>query len=61
MTAITYVRDGDRTRVIFVFDLPPDQALAQVTVPLGFRLVAVNPDVDLSKGIPADGDDYGAG
>jgi hypothetical protein len=59
VTAITYIRDADRTRVIFVLDLPPDEAQAKVTAPLGFRLAAVNPDADTSR-IPMDGDDYGA-
>lgn len=58
MTAITYVRPSDRTRVIFVLDLPPDEAQAKITPPLGFHLAAINPDADTSR-IPMDGDDYG--
>ena len=64
MTAITYVRDADRVRVIFVFDLSADDAMRKLVEqgapPPGFRLAALNPDADTSR-IPMDGDDYAGG
>lgn len=57
MTAITYIRNPDRTRLIFVLDLPPDEAMARITPPQGFELAAINPDADTSR-IPFDGDNY---
>lgn len=60
MTGVTYIRDSDRTRVIFIFQADEVEARrrAEVMAPLGFRLAAVcQPQVPLE--IPMDGDNYG--
>lgn len=59
-TAVTYIRRSDRTRLVFWFDCPPDEAVQRASelAPLNFKLAAVcQPKGRLA--IPFDGDNYG--
>jgi hypothetical protein len=59
---VTYIRDEDRTRVVFVLELPWDEAMAaaKARAPKGFRFAAAREHPGGPIRIPADGDDYGA-
>jgi serine acetyltransferase len=54
-THVTYVRDADRTRVVFVFGADP----AAHTAPLGFRRAAQHEHPGGEFRVPFDNDDYG--
>jgi hypothetical protein len=59
---VTYIRDSDRTRVVFVIDRAgPFDALtvANERAPVGFRLAAFHMHHGGAIAIPMDGDNYG--
>lgn len=61
---VTFIRDSDRTRVVFVFDaLDYSESAARrkafALAPLGFRHAAYRLHDGGPLRIPADGDDYG--
>lgn len=57
---LTYIRDSDRTRVIFILEgeLADCVQRAIEQAPLGFRLAALKADHTGRIAIRADGDDY---
>lgn len=60
---VTYIRDADRTRVVFVIDAPNAGravAAADARKPLGFRAAAFREHDGKQLHIPMDGDNYGA-
>lgn len=61
MTAVTYIRPGDRTRVVFVFEtdnIELAEQRAREFAPADFQWAArCQPGERLR--VPADGDDYG--
>lgn len=60
---VTYIRDSDRTRVVFVLNGTHTHAsalaTAQAQAPVGFRWAAYREHPGGRIVIPADGDDYG--
>lgn len=61
LTAVTYIRAGDRTRLAFILetnDTAAAEARAAEYAPRGFKHVATcQPSVPFE--VPSDGDDYG--
>lgn len=61
MTAVTYIRPGDRTRIVFVFetdDIEVAEQRARECAPHDFQWAALcQPSPPLV--VPSDGDDYG--
>jgi hypothetical protein len=59
---VTYIRDSDRTRVVFVLsgDGPAEAlAVADERAPRGFRWAALHEHLGGAIAIPMDGDNYG--
>ena len=59
---VTYIRDTDRTRVVFVLRCPMKRArdIAATRAPEGFRFAAAKEHDGGPIKVPMDGDDYGA-
>jgi hypothetical protein len=62
LTAVTYIRAADRTRIVYVLPMERGEALAQAAelAPRDFALAAVcHPADDEQMLVPQDGDNYG--